>query len=123
MSMKSLFLSLFVLLALVLVGCGRSKPPSSKAATTEAAAETEATPPPPDALPPKPAATPAAAPATPPPGQPISFTSLAAGQDPPADVERQKLSEIRAKQAQALEREKVQRAAEKQNQPESERDQ
>ncbi len=121
--MKSLFFCLTVALALPLVGCGRSKPPAAKAATAEIPAEGEvAPPPPPDELPPKPVAAPVVAPppaavsSTP----AVSFTPLPAGRDPAGDAERQKQSMTRAKQAEAIAREKAQRAAELQNQPESE---
>ncbi len=118
MSMKTVFLSLCVALAFLMVGCGRSKPASSKAATADAVAEPEAAPLPPDAPPPKSTAAPVAKPVAAPP-QPVSFTPLPPGKDPVADAERQKLSDIRAKQAEAVKREKEQRAAQLRNQPES----
>jgi len=119
MSMKAVFLSLCVALAFSMVGCGRSKPESSKAATAEAVTEQEATPSPPDAPPPKATAAPVAVKPVAAPPQPVSFTPLPPGKDPPGDAERQKLNAIRAKQAEALKHEQEQRAAQLRNQPES----
>lgn len=122
MSTKTILLTLCVALAL-LVGCGRSKPPSSKTATAEAVEEDAVTAQPADALPPKSPATPVAAPplTAPPPAQPVSFGPLPQnrGMDPVADAERQNMTNVRAKQADALAREREQRAAQLQNQPES----
>lgn len=120
MSMKAMSLGLCVALAFLVVGCGRSKPASSKAPTTaEAAAEETVAPPPPDALPPKSTAAPAP-PSTvaPPPPQPVSFQPLPPERDPAGAAESQKLSETRAKQAEAVKRELEQRAAQAQNEPE-----
>ena len=120
MSMKAMFLSLCVALALLVVGCGRSKPASSKAPTTaEATTEENAAPLPPDALPPKSTAAPAPPPTgAPPPPQPVSFQPLPPERDPAGTAESQKLAETRAKQAQAVKRELEQRAAQSQNEPE-----
>ncbi|HEX7917666.1 MAG TPA: hypothetical protein VF497_18085 [Rudaea sp.] len=118
--MKSLFLSLFISLALLLVGCGRSKPPSSKTSAVETATQEDATPPPPpDALPPKAVSAPLPPPTIARPASSIPFAPLPPGKDPAGDAERQKFLETSAKQADAVKRELEQRAAQLQNQPES----
>jgi hypothetical protein len=122
--MKPLFFSLCITLALLQIGCGRSKPASSKVATVEAPTQEDAPPPPPDALPPKPAAAPLPPqPAVSRPTGSIPFALLPRGKDPAGDAEHQKFLEASAKQADAVKRELEQRAAQLQNQPESKSDQ
>jgi|SRR5579883_3449034 len=111
MSVKALFLSLCISLALLLVGCGRSKPASSKAPTTATVADDQAQPAnlPQDAPPPRSAAV---VPAPPPsaavqsvPAQPVSFGPIPTSMDPVAQAAHQKYQEIRARQADAVKRE------------------
>ena len=121
MSTKTFFLTLCVLLAL-LVGCGRSKPTSSKSTTAGAVAEEDVAPVQPNTQPPK--SEPAPLPPPPPSqavvaqGEAAPFAALPPGRDPAGDAERQKFQEIAAKQAEAVRREHEQRRIQLQNHPE-----
>ncbi len=120
MSTKTFFLTLCVLLAL-LVGCGRSKPTSSKATTAEAVAQEDTTSVQANTLPPKSEATPVPPPPPqmlPPPGQNVPFAPLPPGRDPAGDAERRKSQEVAAMQAEAVKRELEQRRIQLQNHPE-----
>ncbi|MFT3790121.1 MAG: hypothetical protein QM741_03395 [Rudaea sp.] len=103
--MKTMFFGVCVAVALLMIGCGRSRPASEKAAVAEAAVQEDAPPPPPDKLPPHAAATPvAAAPAQASPG--VSFAPIPPSRDPAAQAEMQKYRDIRARQAEGTQREK-----------------
>ena len=118
MSMKVVFLSLCVALAFLSVGCGRSKPASSKAATTEAVTAEDAAAPPstpaPQSVPASASTTPVA---VPPPPQPISFGLLPPGRDPAGDAALQ-ARQNRAKNLAEVQHQGEQKGGQSQVQPE-----
>lgn len=124
MSTRSVFFGLCIALAFLVVGCGRSKPQSSRASTAEAVTAEDTAVQPADTLPPKSVPAPAPAPVAPAqpvaqPPQPISFGPLPPGRDPAADASLQNYREIRAKQMETIQREKEQRAVQLPVQPQN----
>lgn len=120
MSMKTVFLTLCVALAFSMTGCGRSKPPSSKAATAEAVTAEDAAAAPSKAPAPQTASAPASPPpgVVPPPAQPMAFGPLPPGRDPAGDASIQKQRDDRAKRLGAVQHDGEQKGVQSQAQPE-----